>query len=172
MGSGKTRVGRALAKRLAWAFRDFDEEISSREGLPIKEIFRQRGEAFFRRLEETVGEELLLEHRVVLGSGGGWPVVEGRMENLPTGTFCVWLKVNPGEAVRRAMKEGDTRPLLAGADPEKLATDLLEQRESFYGMAHVALDTEGAEPERLAERIEELMVMAGRKSMSPSPPHK
>ncbi|MBT8395480.1 MAG: shikimate kinase, partial [Gemmatimonadetes bacterium] len=162
MGSGKTSVGSALANRLAWAFRDFDEEISFRAGLPIKEIFHQRGEGYFRDLEKLVGEELLLEEQVVLGSGGGWPVAEGRMQNLPPRTLSVWLKVSPGEAVRRAGREGETRPLLAGPDPEKLASDLLEQRVSFYSLAHVSLDTEGAEPERLAEQIEELMKATGR----------
>ncbi len=172
MGSGKTEVGRALAERLSWTFRDFDEEVSSRVGLPIMEIFRQRGEPFFRATEETVGKELLLEQQVVLGSGGGWPAVEGRMENLPEGTLTVWLKVTAGEAVRRALQEGDTRPLLAVSDPQNVAENLLAQRERFYRLSHLALETEGEEPDRLAGQIEEHIKAMGRRTDRPSPPHK
>ena len=100
MGSGKTQVGQALARRLGWRFRDFDQEIRSRVGLPIPEIFRQHGEGRFREVEEAVGAELLLEEGVVLASGGGWPEALGRMESLPEGTFSVWLQVEAEEAAR------------------------------------------------------------------------
>ena len=81
-GERKNPVGKLLAERLDWSFRDFDEEIYSRVGLPIPEIFRQHGEGFFRDLEEGVGEELLQWSGVVLASGGGWPAAPGRMEGL------------------------------------------------------------------------------------------
>ena len=93
MGSGKTQVGQALARRLGWQFRDFDQEVRFRVGLPIPEIFRQHGEARFREMEAAVGAELLKEEDVVLASGGGWPAGPTRMEALPPGTLSVWLKV-------------------------------------------------------------------------------
>ena len=89
MASGKTRVGRLLAHRLGWSFRDFDSEIVSREGLSISEIFRQHGEGSFREMEARIGSELLGEDHVVLASGGGWPTGPGRMEDLPEGTLSV-----------------------------------------------------------------------------------
>ena len=157
MGCGKTRVGQALARRLGWAFRDFDQEVRFRVGLPIPEIFRQHGEAHFRLAEEEVGAELLKEEQVVLASGGGWPAVQGRMEDLPVGTLSVWLRVSVEEALRRAAAEGPTRPLLAVPDPLAQARDLLSSREEWYRRAEFSLDSESGEPEGLAEQIEELI---------------
>jgi shikimate kinase len=169
MGSGKTRVGRLLARRLGWPFRDFDEEIVARQGLSIPEIFRQHGEGAFREMEARVGAELLLEEQVVLASGGGWPVGPGRLEELPHGTLSVWLKVPLLEALERARMEGATRPLLQVEDPLQAAERLLETREAYYRRARVALDTHGAEPEDLARQIEELVNLRGRgKTSAPS----
>jgi len=167
MGSGKTQVGRALAGRLGWAFRDFDQEVRFRTGLPIPEIFRQHGEAGFREMEAKVGAELLLEERVVLASGGGWPTNEGRMDGLPEGTLTVWLRVTPEEAIRRAQQEGPTRPLLAVPDPLARARELLGNREKWYERADFSLDSQFGGPEELARQIEEMMNAKGR-STAPS----
>ena len=162
MGSGKTLVGQALARRLGWVFRDFDQEVRFRVGLPIPEIFRQHGEAHFREMERVVGAELLQKEQVVLATGGGWPADIGRMDALPTGTLTVWLKVTPEEAVRRAREEGPTRPLLAVPDPVERARELLRDRERFYEKADLALDTLGRTPEGLAGEIEAIMISTGR----------
>jgi shikimate kinase len=172
MGSGKTQVGQALAKALSWSFRDFDEEIGTRVGLPIPEIFRQHGEGFFREVEERVGAELLLEREVVLASGGGWPAAVGRMEGLGPLTFSIWLQVTAEEAVRRVGEEGPTRPLLAGADPVSRARALLKEREPYYGKAHAAIDATDSGPEELAGRIKILLNERGRELIRPLPPYK
>jgi len=166
MGSGKTLVGQALARRLGWAFRDFDQEIRFRVGLPIPEIFRQHGEAHFRDMEREVGAGLLGETKVVLASGGGWPADVGRMDDLPPGTFSVWLKVTAEEAVRRVREEGPTRPLLAVSDPLARARNLLSEREPYYRKASWALDSQAGDPEELARRIEEEMDASGRRTVS------
>jgi shikimate kinase len=166
MGSGKTRVGRALAERLEWGFRDFDEEISTELGLSIPEVFQQHGEDFFRALEGRLGGELLKEEKVVLASGGGWPVAPGRMDCLPLHTLSVWLRVSAEEAVRRAREEGHTRPLLAVPDPVKRARELLEEREAWYAKAHMTVDSEGVMPEDLARRIEDWVNELGRERVS------
>ena len=170
MGSGKSQVGRELARRLGWAFRDFDEEIVARMGLPIPDIFRQHGEAVFRGEEERVGADLLLEEEVVLASGGGWPVAEGRMDRLPESTLSIWLKVAPEEAVRRVRGEGPTRPLLEVPDPVERAREILAEREACYGKAHLALDSMEAGPEELAGAIEVFMSERGQgEGLAPCP---
>jgi shikimate kinase len=153
MGSGKSTVGRRVARHLDWRFIDFDDVIEERVGLTITEIFRERGESFFRQIEGEVGEELLRLERVVLASGGGWPVPAGRLESLPKTTLSVWLRVSPEEAVRRVAGEGSVRPLLDGPDPVGRARELLEVREGRYTMAHLTLDTEGTTPQELALSI-------------------
>ena len=170
MGSGKTRVGQALADRLGWSFRDFDQEIKIRVGLPIPEIFRQHGEDRFREGEEQVGKDLLRNSRCVLASGGGWPVALGRMEDLPPGTLSVWLKVTPEEAVRRIRKEGPTRPLLAVDDPVARAGEILAVREPYYAEAHVCLDSMDGTPEALAEEIVRIMNELGQGDPPVTPP--
>jgi len=172
MGSGKTRVGQALARVLGWGFRDFDVEVSSRVGLPIPEIFRQHGEGFFRDIEEQIGAELLQERSVVLASGGGWPAAPGRMEGLGPSTLSVWLQVTAEDAVRRVREEGPTRPLLAGVDPVSRARALLKDREPFYGKAQIAIDSTETGPEDLARRIENLINEKGREVSRPLPPEK
>jgi shikimate kinase len=172
MGSGKTRVGQLLAEDLGWSFRDFDQEIRARVGLPIPEIFLQHGESFFRGMEERIGAELLLDREVVLASGGGWPTALGRMEDLGPSTFSAWLTVTAEEAVRRVREEGPTRPLLAVADPLSRARALLKEREPFYEKAHVAIDSMQGGPEELARRIQHLMNEKGREVTRPLPPYK
>ena len=172
MGSGKTRVGQALARALGWSFRDFDQEVVARVGLPIPEIFRQHGEGFFRETESRIGVELLREKDVVLASGGGWPAVPGRMEGLGPRTFSVWLRVTAEEAVRRVREEGPTRPLLAVPDPISRARHLLAEREPYYAKALAAIDSADAEPEDLASRIENLINEKGREATRPLPPYK
>jgi shikimate kinase len=162
MGSGKTLVGQALARRLGWGFRDFDQEVKIRTGLPIPEIFRQHGEAHFREMERQIGQEALSMESVVLASGGGWPVALRRLEELPVGTLSVWLTVTAEEAVRRVRKDGPTRPLLAVDEPLSRAQELLSAREIFYQKADVALDSQDRDPDELARRIEELMNESGR----------
>jgi len=157
MASGKTSVGRALARRLGWTFRDFDAEIEAEAGCPVPEIFRRLGEARFRELEGEVGRRLLGEDEVVLAAGGGWPVRDRRMERLPPGTFSVWLRVSPEEAVRRVRNDATVRPLLEGADPLTRARSLLEARTPHYRKAERTLDAEAAPPEGLARTIHEFL---------------
>lgn len=169
MGSGKTRIGQLLAQRLGWGFRDFDQEVKSRSGLPIPELFRQHGEVRFRELEEELGRGLLEEEAVVLASGGGWPAAVGRMEELGPDTFSVWLQVTPEEAVRRVTSQGPTRPLLAVENPLERAREILTQREEYYRKADGVLDSQEGSPEYLARRIAELMAESGREWLPPKP---
>jgi shikimate kinase len=171
MGSGKTRVGRSLARRLGWVFVDFDDEIASRVGLPIPAIFSQHGEEYFRKVEAEVGAELLQGVQQVLASGGGWPVQPGRMEGLTEDTFSVWLKVTPEEVLRRAGSDGPTRPLLDVGEPLERVRKMLAERERFYMKAHTAIDTVGADPEELAMQIEEAIEEKGRNLLRSLPPH-
>ena len=172
MASGKTQVGKALADILGWRFLDFDAVIEEDEGSPISEIFRQVGEDRFREIETAVGHRLLSLDDVVLASGGGWPARPGRMESLPEGTASVWLKVDPEVAVKRALEEGPTRPLLACEDPTGRARTLLREREPFYRLANLAIDSSLAGPDILAQRIRDFFFEAGVDAVHRLPPQK
>lgn len=153
MASGKSAVGRILAAWLGWQFVDFDVVIEERAGRTIPEIFRESGEAAFRRLEAAVGEELLARERVVLAAGGGWAASPGRLDALDAHTLSVWLRVSPETAVERARTASPGRPLLDVADPLAAARELLAGREPHYRRARLAVDTERAGAEEIAGRI-------------------
>ena len=160
MASGKSTVGRRLAERLGWRFVDVDDEVEGRVGSTIPEIFRSKGERYFRELEARLVEELVLGREVVVATGGGWPVSEGRMESCPEAFLTVWLKVTPGTSVTRA-RRGPVRPLLDVQDPEAKAEDLLLRRVPYYRKARLHLETDDRSVDELVEAIEEKLTRAG-----------
>ena len=154
MASGKTAVGAELARRLGWAHVDLDREIERRAGRAVAEIFAGEGEAAFRRMEAEATAEVARRSGVVLSPGGGWITHPALLDSLGPGTLAVWLVVSPEEAVRRAGAVPGERPLLAVPDPLGAARRLLEQRTPLYARAGLAVETEGATPEGVAEQIE------------------
>lgn len=157
MGAGKTATGRLLARRLGWDFLDVDQRVEERVGQSVSEIFRDSGEAAFRRLEDEVASEALEATEVVVATGGGWGAVEGRLDDLPVGTLSIWLQVPPTTAVERAGGDGDTRPLLAGPDPLRRASELLARRTPSYATADFRVDTEGRSVDDVTTRILEIL---------------
>jgi len=158
MGSGKTSVGRTLADRLGWRFIDFDNAIEKAAGASIPELFEKRGEQYFRSLEATVSERLLSEMRVVLGSGGGWGSVPGRLTALPSGTDSFWLRVSAPTAISRTAEEPGARPLLDRDDALREASRLLAMRDPIYGQARWAVDTEHSSVEDVTSRILDILL--------------
>ncbi len=162
MASGKSSVGKELASRLGWDFEDFDTVIKARAGKSVSQIFSEDGEAEFRRLESDVAEELLTRRNTVVASGGGWPAQPGSWRMVTEDTMSVWLQVSPAVAVRRASKEGGTRPLLDGGDVLDRATALLLAREASYRRAQYTLDSEQYGPLELADEIVKLITRQGK----------
>lgn len=163
MGSGKSRVGRELGRLLDWAFVDVDREVERLAGRTIPEIFRMEGEDAFRSLEGEVTRALLEREQIVLATGGGWPTAApGRMEGLPPGSFSVWLRVSPEEAIRRIRTgRGRARPLLEVEDPLGEARRLLALREPVYSRAHLTVEVGKVPPRSLALEIRERLMDRG-----------
>jgi shikimate kinase len=143
-GSGKTTVGRGVAARLGRPFLDFDQEIERREGQPISRIFAERGEAYFRRLERGLTEEMrTAEREMVLAPGGGWLTIPGVLAVLRPPGAVIYLAAEPGTVLRRMGRRRDRRPLLANPDPLGALNDLLGQRRALYeAAADLVIDTE------------------------------
>lgn len=154
-GVGKSTIGRAAAKTLGRPFLDFDAEIEKREGMPVREIFRKRGEEHFRRLEFALTLELSATGGMVLSPGGGWITQTASVELLRSAGRIIYLRASP-EAVARRLKRVETRPLLAGRDPLVALRGLYEKRRALYESAGTVVDTERLTRQQLIARVVEL----------------
>ena len=142
-GSGKTTVGRGVAERLGRAFIDLDQEILRREGkTTVGEVFRARGEAYFRQLEADLTRELVEKRGMVIAPGGGWIMTPGSREAMQAVGFLVYLKVTPETALARIGADLGNRPLLDHPDPVGELRRQLEARGPKYEESDLVLNAE------------------------------
>jgi shikimate kinase len=140
-GSGKSTVGRQLARRLQLPFFDSDHVIEERLGYAIREAFERDGEAYFRDLEEAVLDELSLNPNAVISTGGGAVLRPGTRQRLHDRGQTVYLNSTPEELFRR-LRYDVNRPLLQVADPLKRLRDLYAARDPLYReTAHFVIET-------------------------------
>ena len=131
MGSGKTTVGRQLAKALEMKFVDIDKIISMREGKSIPEIFKEKGETYFRKLENQIVKEESEENNVVISTGGGVIIDNTNIKNLKETSFVVYLDCTL-ECIYNRVKRRRNRPLLNVEDMMATITELHGKREKLY----------------------------------------
>ena len=130
-GSGKSSVGRQLARRLGWPFLDSDQVIGQRIGLSIREFFEREGEERFRDIEQTVIDELTLGPPCVLSTGGGAVLRPVNRQHLKQRTQAVYLHSVPEEVFRR-LRHDQNRPLLQVPDPLARLRELYALRDPLY----------------------------------------
>jgi shikimate kinase len=137
-GSGKTTLGRELARVLKVPFLDLDEEIQKEAGLSVKEIFAKDGEEHFRRTESLILKKWCANSdSFVMATGGGAPCFFDNMERIKKAGISFFLDVPVDEIVKRMDGEGIShRPLLSGSETvSEVLRRLRNQRLSFYGQA-------------------------------------
>lgn len=140
-GSGKSTVGRQLARRLQLPFYDSDHVIEERLGCPIRVAFERDGEPAFRDLEEAVLDELTSIPRAVVSTGGGAVIRPATRQRLRERGQVVYLNSTPDEIFRR-LRHDVNRPLLQVADPLGRLRDLYAQRDPLYReTAHFVIET-------------------------------
>lgn len=166
-GSGKSTVGRQLARRLGIPFFDSDHVIEQRLGCSIREFFEREGEAAFRDAEEAVIDELTQSSHGVLSTGGGVVLRPANREHLRSRGKVVYLRSSPEEVFRR-LRHDQTRPLLQVADPLGRLRDLYAERDPLYReTAHFLLETGRPSVATLVNMITMQLELAG---ALPSPP--
>ena len=159
MGAGKTSVGSAMARQLGWAFEDLDDRIERREQRKVPEIFRESGEAGFRRAEHAALKEVLSELRgggekIVALGGGAFVQVQNASLIGAAGVPTVFLDAGIEELWRRCRRQagrhGVERPLMGGLEHFH---QLYKARRPHYLRASLSLETGGKTVKRIAAEV-------------------
>jgi shikimate kinase len=143
MGSGKSMVGKGLAKELKLSFIDMDDYIEERNFRTIPQIFAQDGEDGFRKIEQKALHELVQFEDVVIATGGGTPCFFDNMEVIQRSGRSIYLKGSPRIIAERLKQSKVERPLIKGKSNEELVAfidDTLNKRENWYKQADVVLE--------------------------------
>ncbi|MBP7453510.1 MAG: shikimate kinase [Ottowia sp.] len=152
-GSGKSSVGKAIARRLDQPWRDTDHEIEARLGCSIREYFDAEGEQAFRDLEESTIDELTQGAGIVLSTGGGAILRAANRQRLNERGTVIYLR-SSAEALFRRLRNDTKRPLLQVADPLKRLKTMYAERDPLYReCAHFVIDTHGSSLSMLVNRI-------------------
>ena len=149
MGSGKTTVGKQLAKRTRMDFVDSDHIIEDRCGVSISTIFDIEGEDGFRKRETKILSELCERTGIVLATGGGAITVEESRILLRKSGFVIYLKTAIETQLART-KKNNNRPLLENVDAERRLTELMEERGVLYEQEADLIVTSG---ERIVSKV-------------------
>jgi shikimate kinase len=152
-GSGKSTIGAMVAAKLGRTFLDFDVEIERREGMPISQIFGERGEGAFRQLERKLTEELRDFGNMIVAPGGGWMADPEVVALIRPPARLIYLRVRPETALKRLAGAVGGRPLLNRPDPLAELTKLFEARRAAYQAADIEVSAELLTPEQLTEQI-------------------
>lgn len=170
MTSGKSTVGAALARRLEWGFVDFDAEIERRTGVSVPDLVAEGGMERLREMELELTHELAGARWMVLAPGGGWITRPELLAMLGPETLGVWLRVSPGEVVRRLRADSIDRPFRDDPDPVARIAAMIEGRDELYRLAGLSIPTDGRSVESLAYEIETVVRTRALAAFAP-PPH-
>lgn len=162
MGSGKSTVGKLLAKELKYSFLDLDEVLENRLQSSISDLFQSKGEVFFRKKEHEMLNNVLQENSsFILSTGGGTPCYSGNMESmLQLADAVCYLKVSIPGLVKRLILEKDQRPLIRNIKDEDLPEFIgkhLFERNNYYLKANHVLDCDGKDPMQIVQEIAGLL---------------
>ena len=160
-GSGKSTVGRQLARRFDIPVFDSDHVIEQQLGCSIRDYFEREGEAAFRDVEESVIDQLTRNPTGVLSTGGGAILRPANRQHLHMRTHVVYLLSSPDELFRR-LRHDTQRPLLQVADPLSRLRDLYAQRDPLYReTAHFIVETGRPSVATLVNMIQMQLELAG-----------
>jgi shikimate kinase len=154
MASGKTTIGRALAREIGWPFIDIDSEIEARENRAIAQIFSEHGERHFRGIETEIIRHRIAqmeagEPAIVALGGGAFVQPANRALIEASGGVSVWLDC-PLDLIRKRLGDDSTRPL--ATDRNGLKT-LFAERRSSYALASHRIEVDSDDPSTAVERI-------------------
>ena len=157
MGSGKTLVSKELNILNNFKIFDLDTEISKQNNRSITEIFKEKGEIFFRKTEKEVLEKILsTEKNIIISLGGGTPCYYNNIDSINEKTISVFLKTNVKTLAQRLSSEKDKRPLIQNISNEDLPEFIVKhlfERNPFYNQAKITINTDNLSAREIAEEI-------------------
>jgi len=160
MASGKTTVGKELAKKINFQFIDLDQYIENKEDMSVPEIFETRGEIYFRKIETKYLIELIAnDNKSVISLGGGTPCYGNNLELLlnADNALSVYLKATLNELVKRLYKDKDNRPLIAHLKTEEALMEFvgkhLFERNNYYSQASKIILIDNKTINQIVEKI-------------------
>ncbi len=157
MGSGKTTVGRHLARRLNMDFVDLDHEIQARCGVQVSVIFDIEGEAGFRRRESELLDELTQRDQIILATGGGSVIDPGNRRMLSERGLVVYLRTSVDQQLKR-LERDKQRPLLQAPNRRRRLQDMAENRNPVYEeCADLIVPSDNISPMAMAGRVEHMI---------------
>ena len=163
MGSGKTTIGKALSKETGMMFYDLDWYIESRMHKTVSQIFAERGEEAFRKMEYNMLHEVAEFEDVIISCGGGTPCFFDNMDYLSRQGDVVYLKASPDTLYKHLLMAKVERPLLKGKTQDELIdyiTSHLAEREPYYKKAHHVLNVDVLDDyDKIQESVAQLRQM-------------
>lgn len=156
MGCGKSTTGKKLSAVLGWQFIDLDKEIEIKAGRSINDIFSLSGEGYFRELEKETLLGLKTKNNTIVSCGGGTPCHSGNMDFMLRTGQVVYLKMTPGQLLSRLESGASQRPLINHLTPEELLqfiSDKLSERENYYNMASIIVNSIGLDVRALSNKL-------------------
>jgi shikimate kinase len=153
MGSGKTAVGRSVARHLGMPFYDSDSEIVRRTGVDIPYIFEREGETGFRQRERETIEALVALEGIVLATGGGAVLLAENRRWIAQRGCVIYLETSVAQQAER-VRQGRNRPLLSNVDPTLRLEQLMAVRDPLYrSIADIIVPTDGRRVKAVAGDI-------------------
>ncbi len=159
MGSGKSTIGQKLSTILKYEFVDLDTYIEDKEGKSIPELFKSKGEIYFRKIENQYLKEVLKFHSAIVSLGGGTPCYGNNMDIIKStnDTKSIYLKASIPQLAERLMKEKNNRPLISHIkNPEGLIEFIgkhLFERSFFYTQANITISVDSKSINEIVEEI-------------------
>ncbi|MCX6231465.1 MAG: shikimate kinase [Bacteroidetes bacterium] len=164
MSSGKTTVGRYLARKANMELIDIDEAFESRYKMSITSFFDLFGEAKFRELEHQILLDSFKHDNCIIATGGGTPCFFDNMNLIKENGISVYLKLHINSIVHRLLHTKKQRPLIKNLNPEELVEYVSKQinyRESFYNQAQFIYHLENKKPNEVYSLLKECLAEAG-----------
>jgi len=152
MGTGKSAVAMGLAQKLNKTYVSTDDLVVLQENSTIHDIFKNKGEPYFRKVESEVVKKASEMDNVVIDCGGGVVIAEENIRNLKKKGPVICLTATPSVIYER-VKEHRHRPLLSTPDPQEAIQSLLKERETFYARADFSVDTSTLTVDQVVSKI-------------------